>query len=644
MSRRSLFTLLIAGLLLLSIHDPGIAQDDSVSIIPALKARQRYTQVTLTTLKQSRVIKDGETETIEPLPDLLALNVRESEILKTDAAGTPLQTRVWHVFQSEFIVRGEDSSIGITERRRQSTGTVMRYERPTADEFWEGRFLTDLPLADEAVRKMKLSGMKSTAPVFSGAKLQLGGKYQGELRASYYFRGGMLANFCPWGWGGDDYELEYYVPSGTSALEIELASATGKNDSGDETLDVTISGEIETKDDSLLKVKAGALRSSTDTASGWGKTTMKGVCSVNLRLGVPTSSVFDFSSSVEGTRTTDDGTLPLTLQIECQRRYEVFEGGARQVWPRILAERTKAGEVPYVLAEQAQRQYAAFCRAYGPTVRRIDHRQFYEDDKLNMETWSIRDAGQVKGNKATTRKTASDKDFKAVGAETEDETDYEGYLTLPGRAAPPGVTRSTETRKIGGHDFDCIHEVVSEGENAGDYVYWADCPKEILWGRSKRQGVDVVMDWADYRDATDASPEEKLKQMRDDAAALLQTEEHTESEVEVQHLLVAFKDAVPGVERSKEDAEKLAAELYARVRAGEDFDALVKQYTNDSHPGIYAMKLEGELEKGVEVYPRKGMVPAFGNTAWRLQIGEVGVAAYSEKDSKYGWHIIRRLR
>src|SRR5688572_1052847 len=71
--------------------------------------------------------------------------------------------------------------------------------------------------------------------------------------------------------------------------------------------------------------------------------------------------------------------------------------------------------------------------------------------------------------------------------------------------------------------------------------------------------------------------------------------------ISVQHILIGFKDAVgfggnappKAVPRTQEQAKTLAYELLAKVKAGEDFDALVTQYTDDSPPGIYAMANKG---------------------------------------------------
>lgn len=115
--------------------------------------------------------------------------------------------------------------------------------------------------------------------------------------------------------------------------------------------------------------------------------------------------------------------------------------------------------------------------------------------------------------------------------------------------------------------------------------------------------------------------------------------------VVVQHILIGFKGSVRGkaIERTKKEAKILADELLARARAGEeDFDALVKQYTDDKHPGTYKMTNRGAPRMSGAV-PRDDMVPRFGDVAFSLAVGEVGLAEYSATSSPYGWHVIKRL-
>jgi PPIC-type PPIASE domain len=141
-----------------------------------------------------------------------------------------------------------------------------------------------------------------------------------------------------------------------------------------------------------------------------------------------------------------------------------------------------------------------------------------------------------------------------------------------------------------------------------------------------------------------AQGQDKLKNMRDDAFRLSNLPEHKAPRVEVQHLLISFAGTGTEAVRTKQEAENLASEVYARLLAGEDFDELITRYTDDSPPGIYGMVADKSEARKDGPYWRKGMVGAFGNVAWRLEVGEIGIAAHDEADSPYGWHIIKRLK
>jgi parvulin-like peptidyl-prolyl isomerase len=116
--------------------------------------------------------------------------------------------------------------------------------------------------------------------------------------------------------------------------------------------------------------------------------------------------------------------------------------------------------------------------------------------------------------------------------------------------------------------------------------------------------------------------------------------------VAVQHILISFKGAIPKptVTRTREEAQKLAQELFERAKKGEDFNSLVKQFTDDEYPGIYRMSNIGITpDRGKEEYPRAGMVKAFGDVSFSLPVDGIGMAEYDPKESKYGWHIIKRI-
>ena len=116
--------------------------------------------------------------------------------------------------------------------------------------------------------------------------------------------------------------------------------------------------------------------------------------------------------------------------------------------------------------------------------------------------------------------------------------------------------------------------------------------------------------------------------------------------VTVQHVLIAFKGSIPKetVTRTQEEAGKLALEIFERARGGEDFDQLVKEYSDDQYPGVYKManlNVEANVDQGEA--SRSAMVKAFGDVSFGLEVGEIGMTEYSPEESKYGWHIIKRI-
>lgn len=115
--------------------------------------------------------------------------------------------------------------------------------------------------------------------------------------------------------------------------------------------------------------------------------------------------------------------------------------------------------------------------------------------------------------------------------------------------------------------------------------------------------------------------------------------------ITIQHVLIGFTGSVPGknITRTQDDAKKLAEEILARAKKGENFDELVKKYTDDAAPGIYSMANNGVTPAQGE-YPRGRMVPAFGDAGFPLQVGEIGMASYDKTKSPYGWHIVKRLK
>ncbi len=106
--------------------------------------------------------------------------------------------------------------------------------------------------------------------------------------------------------------------------------------------------------------------------------------------------------------------------------------------------------------------------------------------------------------------------------------------------------------------------------------------------------------------------------------------------MQVQHILVGWKDTKrpardPRAQaRTKADADKLAGELLAKVRAGGDMVALMKEHSED--PG------SKDTGKAYDVTPDAGLVPPFKNLSLRLQLNEAGLVK-----TDFGWHVIKRV-
>ncbi len=124
------------------------------------------------------------------------------------------------------------------------------------------------------------------------------------------------------------------------------------------------------------------------------------------------------------------------------------------------------------------------------------------------------------------------------------------------------------------------------------------------------------------------------------------------SHITVQHILIGFEGSVPGepITRTMDEARQLAGEILARAQAGEDFQSLVEQYTDDSAPGIYHMANHGAqsdkyaANDADKVFPRSGMVAAFGDTGFPLEVGEIGMSEYHPQTSPFGWHVVKRVK
>lgn len=104
-------------------------------------------------------------------------------------------------------------------------------------------------------------------------------------------------------------------------------------------------------------------------------------------------------------------------------------------------------------------------------------------------------------------------------------------------------------------------------------------------------------------------------------------------EIGAKHILLMHaesKSKPPSVVRTKAEARARAQQCLLRVRSGEPFDALVKEYSDE--PG--AADRGGDLG----VFAKGTMVKQFADAAFALKIGEVSEVV----ETPFGFHIIKR--
>jgi parvulin-like peptidyl-prolyl isomerase len=124
----------------------------------------------------------------------------------------------------------------------------------------------------------------------------------------------------------------------------------------------------------------------------------------------------------------------------------------------------------------------------------------------------------------------------------------------------------------------------------------------------------------------------------------------------VDQIVISFRGAHPRVtaDLSREAAERLAHRILDQLRRGESFERLKQEHSTDRSErtgaanGPYDARNLGQPYRqradGIPVVPRSHMAKSWGDLAFRLEVGEVGMAEYDPEDCPYGWHILKRLK
>jgi hypothetical protein len=119
--------------------------------------------------------------------------------------------------------------------------------------------------------------------------------------------------------------------------------------------------------------------------------------------------------------------------------------------------------------------------------------------------------------------------------------------------------------------------------------------------------------------------------------------------ITVDHILIGVKGGRMPIERTPEQAKVIADDVVARLNAGEDWDKLKQEFSDDPpqkggpRGGPYSLANEGVVATPPKEFKRSGMVPGFGNVGFKLAVGDFGVAPFDATTSEFGFHIIKRV-
>jgi hypothetical protein len=147
----------------------------------------------------------------------------------------------------------------------------------------------------------------------------------------------------------------------------------------------------------------------------------------------------------------------------------------------------------------------------------------------------------------------------------------------------------------------------------------------LYFGKVEHGEIAVLVRASGRDDAVFWLDEEVTRELFMDPAELV-------AMVRVRHILVSWKDKAEGLvpkdpERTEEQARALVARIMERIRSGEDFVELQKEFNEDRDPvAVYDVTRQSQL------------VPSFKELSLRLAVN-----GFDQVDSPYGVHIIKRI-
>lgn len=161
--------------------------------------------------------------------------------------------------------------------------------------------------------------------------------------------------------------------------------------------------------------------------------------------------------------------------------------------------------------------------------------------------------------------------------------------------------------------------------------------EELVELNAKAQGLDTTKQYtrkivqAEHMKAVQADMDKNPDKYYPEDSSVLDAYAPTDK-ASVKHILIKNAEAAEPAEGEEaapvEDKKAKAEEILARAKNGEDFDALMEEFNEDT----------GEPETGYTFGPGE-MMPAFEEASFKLKINEISDLV----ETSYGYHIIKRV-
>ncbi len=114
--------------------------------------------------------------------------------------------------------------------------------------------------------------------------------------------------------------------------------------------------------------------------------------------------------------------------------------------------------------------------------------------------------------------------------------------------------------------------------------------------------------------------------------------------ITVDHILIGVRGAGVDSLLTVKEARDLAYDLLKKLEKNPSlWPSLKSRHSKDPGGKTYGMA-NHDVRPARGELPRRGMVSAFGDVGFKLEVGEIGMADYNRTTSPYGFHIIKRVR